>query len=245
MARTRTYFISDAHLGSRCDGPDTREVRLAKFCTAIEKDARALYLLGDIFDFWFEYRNAVPAAHLRALAAFRGLVDAGVPVTYVGGNHDFWIGDYLTREAGLRLVFAPLDVTIDGLKINLRHGDGFAPHGRLYPFFRAVVRNRVNRALYRLIHPDIGIPLARWVSSRSRMHNDRTLDMERVTQRYRDAARAFFEADNAPDALLMGHTHRADLQHYGAGTYINTGEWLRNFDYTCLENGQFSLKRFS
>jgi UDP-2,3-diacylglucosamine hydrolase len=243
MSRTKFYFLSDAHLGSRFKGEDVREKKLAAFCDSLSDQADTLFLLGDIFDFWFEYRTVIPFEHFAALSAFQRLRSRGVRIVYIGGNHDFWTGDFLTRTLGIEMHFAPLTLRLSGRDVCLTHGDGLTREERIYPLFKKVVRNRVNRALYRLIHPDLGVPLAKFISSLSRRHVEKTLDIGKVALRYRDAARALLSSSPI-DAVVAGHTHKADLLEWQGKTYVNTGNWIRDFDYAVLENGKFTLHSF-
>jgi len=238
----RFFFLSDAHLGSRHDGQDRREEKLIRFCRTI-RGASALYLLGDIFDFWFEYGSVVPSAHFRTLCAFRELIEAGTEVHYIGGNHDFWAGDFLTREVGIILHVEPVTVTLAGQQVRLRHGDGFLPGDRFYPLFKRIVRNRCNVALYKLIHPAVGMPLARFVSGRSRRFIDSHINLDKISAAYREEA--LKRLSTLPEAvLIMGHTHKADMAVIGNKRYINTGNWMTDFDYLSLCDGHYQLERF-
>lgn len=236
------YFLSDAHLGSRLKGRDEREDKLVRFCARIS-GAEALFLVGDIFDFWFEYRHAVPSAHFNALHALRKLASSGTSVHYIRGNHDFWRGTFLTDNIGIELVSGTATYKLSGKRVRIRHGDGFLGKSNGYSLFRAVVFNPVNNFLYRLIHPDLGVPLAGWVSGLSRAHVEKTLDLEKVQLDYREAAARDLETADC-DALIMGHTHKADLLEQRGKVYANTGNWLTDFDYLLLEDGKFTLHQF-
>lgn len=244
MSRTRTYFLSDAHLGSlTAPEPDLRERKLVDFCDHIEKNARALWLLGDLFDFWFEYARAVPARHFRALAALHRLVRGGVEVAHVAGNHDFWKGRYLTEEVGIRVYDEPLTVELDGLTVHLAHGDGITRHASGHSLFRKVTRHPLSRRLYSLLHPNLGIALALRISRLSRRRIEDQLDLDAVAERYRNAAGELLAL--APyRALVVGHTHRADIALFNGKTYVNTGNWITDFNYAVLEEGHFSLHTF-
>lgn len=244
MAGTNHFFISDAHLGSRLTKPDEREQKLVDFCEHIAPSAKTLFLMGDLFDFWFEYRRAVPAEHFRVLAAFHRLVRQGTAVVYVAGNHDFWRGDFLTRQVGITLHPEALTLTLDNRRVRLMHGDGLTEKGWRTPLFKRLSTNRFNQALYRCIPPDLGIPFAKWISSLSRSHVEKTLDIGKVVDRYRNGAAALLEREPV-DAVVMGHTHRADLQDFAGKTYVNCGNWMKTFDYAVLENGSFRITRFS
>jgi UDP-2,3-diacylglucosamine hydrolase len=243
MSKKVIFFIADAHLGSLFKKEDLREKKLISFCDFIKDTADRLYLLGDIFDFWFEYKTVVPADYFPVLSAFHNLVKSNTEVIYVGGNHDFWTGSYLTDSVGIRVHFSPVTETLQGKKIHICHGDGFLRKDPGYLIIQWILKNRVNRFLYKLIHPGIGIPFAKFVSSRSRRYVDKRLDIDKVVKDYRMKAGEFL-GHSEVDALIMGHTHKADLQEFNGKTYINAGNWLSAFDYVKLEDGEFSLGRF-
>ena len=151
------YFIADAHLGSSAD-PAADEPRLARLVPFLrrvrDRGAEHLYIVGDLFDFWFEYRSVVSRRAFPVVCALRRLVDAGVEVTWMGGNHDYWLGDFLRDEVGLRVMRVPLEVTLEGRRILLIHGDGLAGRqDRGYRVLRAVIRAPLSESLFRLIHP--------------------------------------------------------------------------------------------
>ena len=150
-----SYFISDAHLGADTRQAEAeREKILLGFLHWIGDRAQRLYIVGDLFDFWFEYRSVVSRRAFPVVCALRRLVDAGVEVTWMGGNHDYWLGDFLRDEVGLRVMRVPLEVTLEGRRILLIHGDGLAGRqDRGYRVLRAVIRAPLSESLFRLIHP--------------------------------------------------------------------------------------------
>ncbi|HEX9912375.1 MAG TPA: UDP-2,3-diacylglucosamine diphosphatase, partial [candidate division Zixibacteria bacterium] len=163
------YFISDAHLGSNSPAKEKlKEERLLLFLEQIKKDSQALYILGDLFEFWFEYKNVIPKNHFPVLMKLKELIDLGIPITYLVGNHDFWLGDSLTEQVGMKIVKHPLSVEHQGKIIYLIHGDGLAKKDIGYRILKKILRNRINIFLYKLIPPDIGIPFAKIIASYSR-----------------------------------------------------------------------------
>lgn len=243
MRNQKYFFLSDAHLGSHFQGPDLREDYFIQFCDSIASEASALFLMGDIFDFWFEYRHAIPSAHFGALSALYGLRKNGVRIVYVGGNHDFWIGPFLSETLGIETHFEPITENLDGLSVWLSHGDGAIQEEWFYPLFKKVLRNPLNRRLYRLLHPDIGLPFAKFISSLSRRHMEKIIVSEEIKEKYRQAAKRLLKK-NPWDAMVLAHTHFADLAFSNGKTYVNTGNWLKDFNYAVLENGKFSLHTF-
>jgi UDP-2,3-diacylglucosamine hydrolase len=243
MPKESVYFISDAHFGAPVKGPDRRLEKFTAFLESIGPRARALYLVGDIFDFWYEYRTVVPSESFEALAALHRLVRGGTPVHYIGGNHDFWHGDFLSRTVGMQINFNPVTVTLGSRTVHIRHGHEFLRQGLSGWLLKKILRNRINGRLYQLIHPDLGIPFAKFVSRLSRRCIDARLDIDRVVADYRRAARTLL-TENPWDALIVAHTHKADFVEHGDRVYLNTGNWMKDFNYVVFENDRFSLQKF-
>jgi UDP-2,3-diacylglucosamine hydrolase len=238
-ARKTVCFISDAHLDS---GPDSQERGrlLARLLTDRRDELSHLYVLGDLFDFWFEYRHAIPKGGFAVLRALADLSAAGVRVSYLGGNHDFWCGSFLEREIGATVHPGPIRVEHQGRRIYLAHGDGIVPGDTGYRILKAVLRHPLAIALYRLVHPDLGIPLAHRVSAWSRRH---TRERAFYVARYsRHVAGPRFAAGD--DAVVVGHVH--DPMHFrdDAGRdFLIVGDWLELFTCVTLREGRFRLER--
>jgi UDP-2,3-diacylglucosamine hydrolase len=233
------FFISDAHLGS---GPnlDMRRDSLVELIASLGARASHLYLLGDLFDFWFEYRHAVPKGHFQILRALAALVASGVRIDYFGGNHDFWCGSYLEQEVGLVVHQQPAVVSHQGRRIFLAHGDGIASGDRGYKFLKALLRHPWAVALYRTVHPDLGIPIAYRVSKLSRTHS---LPFEVLLARYAHhlVGPRFAAGD---DAVVIGHVHTPiHLRDPQGRDFLILGDWLENFTYIRLAQGVFHLER--
>ncbi len=147
-SRTRTYFVSDLHIGASYIG-DTHahERRLVTWLKSIEPTARTLYLLGDVLDYWYEYRNVVPRGYVRFLGALASMADAGVEIVWLKGNHDIWIFDYLPAEIGMKIADGVLACEIDGKKFVMEHGDGAGEMRRSYRIMRRIFRNRIAQKL--------------------------------------------------------------------------------------------------
>ncbi len=234
------YFISDAHLGSDDRAiEDVKLGRLFRFLDMVRSDGDKLYILGDLFDFWFEYKHAIPKQHLQVVFKLAGLIEQGISIHYITGNHDFWLGDFLSRELGISVHRDSLAVTEDGLRIFLIHGDGLSPGDWKYrAFVRFPLRNKLAIFLYRLLPVDWGIPLAKAVSSRSRSH---TSGREtEFLQDYEDYARE--KLDEGYDAVMIGHTHEPVFREFDNGIYINTGDFIDHFSYGRLSEGRLSLE---
>jgi UDP-2,3-diacylglucosamine hydrolase len=158
------YFVSDAHIGG--GNPDA-EQRLFRFLESIRGKAESLYILGDLFEFWFEYSRAIPKSGFRALAELSELSRTGTRIGYLKGNHDFWFKDFWRRELGAEAA-DELDITFDGKRVFLAHGDGL-DRALVPQFFRVLMRSRLDGWLYSLLHPDVGIGLALAVARASRV----------------------------------------------------------------------------
>jgi UDP-2,3-diacylglucosamine hydrolase len=233
-----TYFFSDVHLGlgTRLE-ERKKEERLLAFLGHILPDASALFIAGDLFDFWFDYRNVIPKGFHRTLAMLQQFTERSIPVTYVAGNHDFWIGDYFREELGINVVFDPLETLVDGKRVYIHHGDGLAEKDLGYRLIKPILRNPWSIRLYRLLHPDIGVWLARGSSRTSRTYTS-TKDYGEGESMVRFAAGKLTEGI---DIVVMGHRHHPLLEHLPGGVYVNLGDWIAYNTYARLDHGTIEL----
>jgi UDP-2,3-diacylglucosamine hydrolase len=234
-----TYFISDIHLGlGPRDTEKEKENRLLAFLRAIRPSTEHLYVVGDLFDFWFEYGTVIPRGFHRTLTALQEFTDSGIPVDYLAGNHDFWMDDFFPKELGIRVHPDPFEVSIDGKRIYLHHGDGLAEKDLGYRLLKPVLRNRLAVRLYRWLHPDLGVWLARQSSRTSRTYT--------ASKDYgEEAAMAAFagrKIQEGADIVIMGHRHRPVQQEIGTGVYINLGDWITHHTFAELKNGTITLQ---
>ena len=232
----KIYFISDAHLNLEFD---ENESLLVKFLSQIKDQASHLYILGDLFDFWFEYKHAIPSAYLQTLSALLSLTQSGVKVVYLPGNHDFWMGDYLSRQAGITMTGDNLDIEHQGKKIHLIHGDGLACGDKGYKILKKIFRFKPNIWLYKLLPVDLAYKLALKTSGASRKY---TSAKDMGLQGYYDYAEIKIKAGF--DTVIMGHTHYPEIKNIHNGLYINTGDWMEYYSYVVLENGEFKLEQY-
>ena len=243
------YFISDAHLGAEeKEKEKIKEEKLFSFLDKIKADGESLYVLGDMFEFWFEYRHVIPKDHFTVLSQLRNLVDSGIKVSYVVGNHDFWLGDFLTEQIGIKIFKDPIEVNHQGKRIFIAHGDGLAKWDLGYRILKKILRNRVNIFLYRQIPPDISYPLAKFVAGKSRAQADRR------EASYLDDYKnfAYEKIRQGFDAVILAHTHMPTLENLGdnsanslqGGIYLNIGDWFKHFTYGKLMEGKFYLEKF-
>ncbi len=232
-----SYFVSDAHLGIAMPGYDRRENDLFAFFEQISLDATDLYIVGDLFDFWIEYKYAIRPDYYKAIAKLRQLVECGVSVHYLSGNHDFALGEFLTKTVGLTVHHEHLITDIQGKKVHLYHGDGLAKNDVGYRLLKKILRNPTNQKLYKMIHPDIGVPMASFFSGSSRKMLANWMTDEKLAE-YRAVARQYLDES---DIVIFGHTHRYEITRFGDKTYVNTGEWIRKYSYAKMENGIIRL----
>ncbi|HEX5030484.1 MAG TPA: UDP-2,3-diacylglucosamine diphosphatase [Candidatus Eisenbacteria bacterium] len=236
------YFIADSHLGQgSAESNRSRERDLLAFFDKVHDEQAALYVNGDLFDFWFEYGHAIPKRFVRVLQALGDLRRRGVPVLYVGGNHDFWIGEYLARELDVPFSDVPVPLTLQGRRIFLAHGDGLGPGDHGYKVLKRVLRNRVARGLFRWIHPDIGIPLAAACSHTSRHHAPRP-SVGDDDLRDRLAQPRYAEGY---DAVVLGHFHRPIHWQGDGKDFLVLGDWVNRRTVVRLAGGAFQLTEFT
>jgi UDP-2,3-diacylglucosamine hydrolase len=227
------YFVSDAHIGG---GSHDAEQRLFRFLESIRGRARSLYILGDLFEFWFEYNQAIPKPGFKALAELAELSRTGTHIGYLKGNHDFWFKDFWHRELGAEAA-DELDVTLDGKRVFLAHGD-VLDRALVPQIFRVLMRSRIDGWLYSLLHPDIGIGLALSVARASRVKSTKPriiADMARFAEG---------KLGSGFDIVIMGHSHMPECRRFGAGVYINVGDWMTHFTYGVIRDGEPSLEVF-
>ena len=227
-------IVSDLHLGAV---PAETERRFVRFLERIGSDAAALLIAGDLFDFWFEYRTVVPGEHFRVLAALSALVDAGVPVTLAGGNHDAWGGSFLRDEVGLEFHDRPFRTAIAGAPALVAHGDGLGTGDFRYRALKAVVRSPVTIGLFRWIHPDLGMRLARAVSRTETRETDAS--MQGRAKFLREWGVAQLEADSDLRYVVCGHSHIPEILDAGRGRYyMNAGDWISHYTYIRVMPGE-------
>jgi UDP-2,3-diacylglucosamine hydrolase len=244
----RIYFASDFHLGLASQSMQherKRERKVIAWLDSIKRDAQTVFLMGDIFDFWFEYKHVAPKGFIRFLGAIAALTDSGISVHIFPGNHDLWMRDYLPKELGVRIHYEPLVVLSSGKKFYLAHGDGLGPGDKNYKLLKKVFLSPLSNWLFRWLHPDIGIGLARSWSKASRLgkagEDEEYLgEKEFLTQYCQDV-----EAKEHHDYYVFGHRHLSlDIAIGSSAKYYNLGEWLEDCSYGVFDGGSFELKKF-
>jgi len=247
----KLYFASDFHLGI----PDyesslAREKLLVNWLEEISRDAAAIFLMGDIFDFWYEYKQVVPKGYVRLLGALAKITDAGIPVHIFKGNHDLWAFDYLEKEVGVILHRKSDIFEFEGKSFFLAHGDGLGPGDAGYKMLKKIFENRINQFLFRWLHPDLGISLGLFFSRRSRLakyikgkkRKEKIPVREEMLYLY---AEKKLEKYNGIDYFIFGHNHRVVQENINGHTQIVIlGDWLSLFSYAVFSEGKLTVRRY-
>lgn len=243
------FFISDVHLESGSpEAQAARHQKLFSFFDHLPGRCDTLFICGDFFDFWFDYRKAIPKQHFEALYRLRKLIHEGIRIHYLAGNHDFYLGDFLRDQVGLETHYDCIEFEWNQKRFFVHHGDGLSKNDRAYRFFRRTLRNRTNIRLYKLLHPDLGIPLAHFFSRHSRgksAENRNGFLPHRDDERIQGFIRQKFDAGF--DYVLMGHYHhpvKLEAREWGYADrfYVNTGDWLEHYSYAEYDHETLHLK---
>lgn len=201
----------------------------------VAEEKGALFILGDLFDFWFEYKTVIPKTAFGFLASLDATAAEGTPVYYIGGNHDFWLCDFLDKETHIQVLADGTELNAQGKKTYLAHGDGLGPGDTGYKILKKVFRNPLAIWLFRWVHPDLGIKIALSTSHVSREHtSDHVVDVERL---FRDVAKP--ELLKGRDAMIVGHHHVRHHAKNAEGEFLILGDWFRQFTYARLQGGSY------
>lgn len=244
----KIYFASDLHLGA----PDAerslaREKHFVRWLDTIADDAAALYIVGDLFDFWFEYKHAVPRGHVRVLGKLAELSDRGLPIHLFTGNHDMWIFDYLPQELGVRLHREPIRATFNGKQFLIGHGDGLGPGDHGYKFIKKIFANPFLQWAFARLHPNFGIALANYFSRSSRAKTGQA-DAQFLGEDQEWLAvycREVLEQEDI-DHFVFGHRHlplEITLNDSGA-RYTNLGDWITYYTYAVFDGEELRLEKY-
>lgn len=241
----KIYFLSDFHLGAPNEvASRKREDRLVRFLNHAKQDAAAFFIVGDIFDFWFEYKTVVPKGFVRLLGCLAQISDAGIPIHIFTGNHDLWMKDYLTKELNATVYFEPKQFQFGDKQFLIGHGDGLGPGDDGYKRLKIIFTNPICQWLFRQLHPDMGIRLANYFSAKSRAKtgtaDEQFLgeDKEWLIIYCKEKAK---EMD--VDFFIFGHRHFAiDFKINDRSKYINLGDWIRLNTYGVFDGTNMELK---
>lgn len=230
----KTFFVSDVHLGLQVGDPAGRERRFADFLQGLPEDTDALYLLGDIWDFWYEYRDVVPKGYIRVFSALQSLMDRGVKVYFFQGNHDVWTYNYF-EELGMKRLEQPCLVEIGGKRFCLGHGDGLGPVPAGYRFLRGLFHNRVAQFLFSMLHPWIAFRFGNGWSRNNRLAHDQEYEFRGKDEPLYKFAEEF-SARNDVDYFIFGHYHSSvDMTLPSGARLLVLKDWMRSSPYLCFD----------
>ncbi|GAA4303981.1 UDP-2,3-diacylglucosamine diphosphatase [Nibribacter koreensis] len=245
-AGKKIYFASDFHLGVPTPEKSlAREKKIVRWLDQVKQDAHAIYLLGDIFDFWFEYRHAIPRGFIRLQGKLAEIADSGIPIYLFTGNHDMWMFDYFPKELNIPIIRKPISTKIGQHTFFIGHGDGLGPKDHTYKVLKRIFANRVSQWLFARIHPNMGIGLANYWSRKSRLqntvHDEVFLGDDEWLVHYCNRV----EQRQHHDFYVFGHRHLPlDLPIGEHSRYLNLGEWVNFCSYAVYDGEQLSLLYF-
>lgn len=230
----KTFFVSDVHLGLQVGDPAGRERRFSDFLRGLPEDTDAVYLLGDIWDFWYEYRDVVPKGYIRVFSALQDLMDRGVKVYFFQGNHDVWTYSYF-EELGMKKLVQPYVVDIEGKKFCLGHGDGLGPVPAGYCFLRGLFHNSLAQFLFSMLHPWIAFRFGNGWSRNNRLAHDQEYEFRGKDEPLYKFAEEF-SARNDVDYFIFGHYHSSvDMTLPSGARLLVLKDWMRSSPYLCFD----------
>ena len=247
LPNKKIYFLSDFHLGA----PDRkssleREKTIIQFLEKTKNDAAEIFIVGDIFDFWYEYRKVVPKGYVRLLGKLAEITDAGIKIHFFVGNHDMWMKNYFQQELNIPVYFEPKDFEWNGKTFHIGHGDGLGPGDHRYKFLKKIFRNKFSQWLFGVFPPYIGMGLANYLSRRSRTQTGAAEeiflgdDKEWLLIYCRDLLKK-----KNYDFFLFGHRHLPiDFRLSDSSRYINLGDWIHYCTYAVFDGRKLDLKSF-
>jgi UDP-2,3-diacylglucosamine hydrolase len=242
----KLYFASDFHLGTGSYASSReREDRLVRWLDMIKADAAEVFLMGDIFDFWFEYKMVVPKGYIRFLGKLAELADLGIKITLFKGNHDMWMFDYFKQELGATIISDELEIERNGKKIYLHHGDGLGPGDGLYKLLKKIFRSKLCQWLFARLHPNFGVGIANAWSQQSRIAGTNNQKRKVAEQEWLEVYSRELLQTRYYDYLVFGHRHLPlDIQLNDKSRYINLGEWVNYNSYAVFDGEQLTLQYF-
>ncbi|WP_072763428.1 UDP-2,3-diacylglucosamine diphosphatase [Arenibacter nanhaiticus] len=240
------YFASDQHLGApTMEASLVREKKFVAWLDEVKKDAAAIFLLGDLFDFWFEYKTVVPQGFTRTLGKLAEITDSGIPIYFFVGNHDLWMNGYFEKELNITVFHKPQEFQINETSFFIGHGDGLGPHDIGYKRMKKVFTNPFFQWLFRWLHPDLGVRLGQYLSVKNKMiSGDEDIkflgeDKEWLVQ----YCKRKLEKQHY-DYFVFGHRHLPlEIDLNGKSTYTNLGDWISYYTYGVFTEGRLSLKK--
>jgi len=244
--RNKLYFASDIHLGAISYATSReREDRLIRWLDMIKEDASEVFLMGDVFDFWFEYKTVVPKGYIRFLGKLAQLADLGIKIYMFKGNHDMWMFDYFPKELGATIISNELEIEHNGKKFYLHHGDGLGPGDIKYKFLKKFFRSPFCQWLFARIHPNLGVGVANYWSSHSRIAGEKSDGLKPGQHEWLVTFCNDLLKTKHFDYLIFGHRHKTmDVMLNEKSRYVNLGEWVKTFSYAEFDGQELHLKHF-
>lgn len=244
----KIYFASDNHLGAPTpEASRPREKKFVAWLDHIKKDAAAIFILGDLFDFWFEYKTVVPKGFTRTLGKLAELSDAGIPIHYFVGNHDLWMNGYFEEELGIPVYHKPKEFVFNNKTFFIGHGDGLGPGDKGYKRLKKVLTSSVFKWLFKWGHPDIGMQVAHYLSVKNKMisGDDDTIFLGEENEWLVQYCKRKLETKHR-DFFVFGHRHLPLDIHLNNKTsqYINLGDWITYYTYGVFDGEQLHLEKF-
>ena len=244
--KDKIYFISDVHLGAPgLKNNRERELLFAKWLDEIKDDVAELYLLGDIFDFWWDYKKVVPRGFTRILGRIADLADSGVDIHFFTGNHDLWAFDYLTEELGVTVHHNEIVREIKGKKFFLAHGDGLDANDKGYLFLKKIFTNKTLQWMFSRLHPNFAFALAhKWSKSRQIAKVNFIDEFDENKEGLFKFAENFLK-EELVDYFIFGHRHVMLNTKIGeSSNFILLGDWIKNYSYGVFDGENFELKKY-
>jgi UDP-2,3-diacylglucosamine hydrolase len=243
----KIYFLSDFHLGApNATESLVREKKLIRFLDEVKHTAAAVFIVGDLFDFWYEYKKVVPKGYVRILGKIAEFTDAGIPVYFFVGNHDMWMKDYFEKELNTPVYFEPKEFIFAGKKFLIGHGDGLGPGDNGYKFIKKIFRNKLCQALFGAFPPNIGIGIADYFSRKSRAKTGKADEVYLgEEQEWLVIYSKEILTQQHYDYFIFGHRHLPlDIKLNEKSRYINLGDWIKYFSYAVFDGEELKLEYY-
>ncbi|MEJ7627636.1 MAG: UDP-2,3-diacylglucosamine diphosphatase [Ferruginibacter sp.] len=245
LPEKKIYFLSDFHLGAPTPEVSLiREKKIIRFLDEIKESAEHIFIVGDLFDFWFEYKRVVPKGYVRILGKLAELTDSGIPVSFFVGNHDMWMNDYFQKELNVQVYHKPEAFVFNNKKFLIGHGDGLGPGDSKYKMMKKVFRSSTGKFLFGLLPPSIGIGIADYFSKKSRAKTGQSDEVFLGEEKewliiY---SKQLLQKEHF-DYFIFGHRHLPiDISLTDQSRYINLGDWIKYNSYAVFEDGNLALK---
>jgi UDP-2,3-diacylglucosamine hydrolase len=243
----KIYFASDQHFGApTAELSFPREQKFVAWLDSVKKDAEVIFLLGDLFDFWFEYTTVVPKGFIRVLGKLAEIRDSGIPVYFFVGNHDLWMSDYFDKELNIPVYHTPQTFVFNDKKFLIGHGDGLGPGDKGYKRMKKVFKHPVSKWIFRWLHPDIGVKLAQYLSVKNKLISgaEDVIFLGEDNEWLILYAKRKLETQHF-DYFVFGHRHLPmEIELGNDSKYLNLGDWIGYFTYGVFDGTSFELKKF-